>query len=168
MSSIDDTTATSNLSLAVRHGMTVYSTVVCFNRAGLLSSLSTDGVTLLPDPPTSDNAYLSISSPTHTAYSPRQGYLPTAAIILRWDGFEESAGTPLEYQLRVLEGGVNTLANWTSVSFAKMVSVDQLQLLENTTHIIQIRAVNLGGVASAAIQSMFAIVSSAPEDTGES
>ena len=167
MLSIEETTATSNLSLAVEHGVTLYSTVICFNRGGLLSSLSSDGVTVLRDPPTSDSAYVSISSPTYTPYAPRLGYLPTAAVILRWDGFVEPAGTSLEYQLRVLEGGANEWTNWTSVSFAKMVTVHEFQLLENTTHTVQIRAVNLGGVASPAVQSSFAIVSFPPEDTGK-
>ena len=162
----DDTAATSNLSHALQHGMTVYSTVVCSNNGGLVSSRSSDGVTILYDPPTSGNAYLSISSPTLTAYTPRLGYVPTAAMTPRWEGFAESAGTPLEYQLQVLQDGVTGQANWTSVSFAKMVSIEDLQLSENTTHAIQIRAVNLGGVASPAIQHRFAIVSSAPQDTG--
>lgn len=165
--SVEETTAASNVSHAVLHGVTLFSTVICFNRGGRPSSLSSDGVTLLPEAPISSNAFLSISSPAPTPYVPRQGYVPTTAATLRWDGFEEPAETPLQYQLRLLEGGTGNQANWTDISFAKMISLHELQVPENATHVIQIRAVNLGGVVSSAIQSSLAIVSSPPEDTGE-
>ena len=159
-------TATANLSRVLEHGARVYSTVVCFNRGGLASSASSDGVTVLLSPPSSDNAYLSVGSPVYTAYTPQGGYLPSPAVSFGWGGFWEPAGTPLLYQVRVLEGGEAALANWTSVSFARTLYVDDLRLPENVSHTIQIRAVNLGGVASPAVQSTFVIDSSPPEDTG--
>lgn len=163
-----NTTATSDLSASLQHGATVYSTVVCFNRGGLSTSATTDGLTILYQPPTSHNAFISISSPTHTQYRPLRGYLPTPAITIQWDGFVESAGTPLEYEVRVLEEGVIGQANWTSLSSAKVLSLYDLYLPENvTSHMIEIRAVNLGGVVSDSIRTSFAIVSSPPQDTGK-
>lgn len=159
-----NTTATSDLSL--RHGARVYSTVVCSNKGGLVSTATTDGLTILYEPPNSTDAYVSITSPAYTQFSPQQGYVPTLAATIRWDGFAESAGTPLEYEVRVLEGVVGQ-ANWTGVSFAKMVSIFDLDLSQNvTSHMIEIRAVNLGGVVSDPIRTSIAIISSAPEDTG--
>lgn len=144
----------------------MYSTVVCSNWGGLVSTAHTDGVTLLYQPPSEEGAFLSVTSPSLTPYPPRHGYLPTSAITIRWDGFAESASTPLEYEIRVLEAGDATRTNWTGLSSAKMLSLFDLNLSENTSHVIQIRAVNLGGVASDPIGASFFIASSPPLDTG--
>lgn len=163
----DNTTASSDLSPSLQHGVRVYSTVTCSNRGGLTSTAYSDGVTILYEPPSSDNASLSISSPIFTAYAPLQGYMPSPDTTLRWDGFAESAGTALAYEVRVLEEGPVGLGNWTSVSSAKMLTLRDLDLAENaTTHNIEIRAVNLGGVVSDPIRASFAIISTSPEDTG--
>lgn len=160
-----DTTATFNLSL--QHGARVYSTMMCSNKGGLISTATTDGLTVLYEPPSNTYALVSITSPVYTQFRPQQGYIPTSAATIRWDGFAESAGTPLEYEVRILEGGVTGQTNWTSVSAAKMLTLYDLDLTENTTsHIIEIRAVNLGGVVSEPIRTSIAIVSSIPEDTG--
>ena len=160
-----NTTATSDLSL--EHGATVYSTVVCTNEGGLTSVATSDGVTILYQAPTSDAAYVSITSPTYTQYSTRQGYLPSPAAVIRWDGFAESALTPLEYEVRVLEGGVVGQGNWTNVGSAKMLTVQDLDLTENvTSHVVEIRAVNLGGVVSEPVRTRVAVVSVPPQDTG--
>lgn len=123
----------------------------------------TDGVTILPRPPTTDGAYISIASPYPTAYPSRRGYVPTSAVTIRWDGFAELANTPLQYEVRVLEGGAT---NWTTLGFTKMLSLSEIDLRENTSHMIQIRAVNLGGVASNSVGASFFIVSFPPQDTG--
>jgi hypothetical protein len=161
----DNTTMTSDLSGSLNHGATVYSTVVCSNRGGLFSSAYTDGVTILYQPPSADEAYVSITSPSYVQYPSRGGYLPTPALIVQWDGFAESAGTPLLYEVQVQEGDGMPL-NWTGVSTAKALLLSDLELSENTTHMIQIRAVNLGGMASDPVGASFFIASDTPEDTG--
>lgn len=141
--------------------------MVCSNKGGLITSGTSDGLTILYQTPNNDDAYLGVSSPILTQYTPRQGYLPSNALTLRWDGFAESAGTALEYEVRVLEEGVIGQGNWTALSSAKMLTLHDLGLPDNaTSHMIQIRAVNLGGVVSDFIGFSFAIVSSPPYDTG--
>lgn len=161
-----NTTMTSELSNTLLHGLTVYSTVVCSNRGGLASSAHTDGVTILPQPPTAEGAYISIASPSHTAYPSRRGYLSTSEVTIRWDGFAESANTPLQYEVRVLEGGVSNYTDWTALSSAKMLSLSDVDVSENASHMIQIRAINLGGVASDSFRASFFIASFPPQDTG--
>lgn len=94
--------------------------------------------------------------------------MSTDAVIVWWDGFSEWTGTSLLYEVRLLEeGGMGSEVNWTSVSTAKMVSLRGLQVAENTTaHLLQIRALNLGGVASQPISINISIISVAPLDTG--
>lgn len=159
------TTMTSNLSGSVGHGVRVYSTVVCSNQGGLVSSGHSDGVTVLYLHPESEDAYISISSSILLQYSPRDGYLPSSAMTLRWDGFAEPANTALEYEVLVVESGTGE-GNWTALSSIKMLSFSTLHLMENVSHMIQIRAVNLGGVASNPIGRSFFIVSSPPIDSG--
>ena len=157
---------TSDLSDSVLHGTTVYSTVVCSNEGALTTSATTDGLTILTQQPHGEEAVVRVASPTFTQYRPQQGYLPTAAITIYWDGFVEPAKTALEYEVRVLEGGVEQ-TNWTSLSSAKMLTLSELELAENMTHQIQIRASNLADMKSEPINMNFAIVSSPPLDTGQ-
>ena len=158
---------TSDLSSSLSHGTTVYSTVICSNGGELTSSAHTDGVTVVYQAPSSEGAYMSITSPSHIQYPSRHGYLPTAALAVRWDGFAESASTPLEYEVGLLEEGSTSHVNWTNLSTAKMLSLSDLELAENVTHMIRVRAVNLGGVASDPVATNFSISSSPPQDTGK-
>lgn len=162
----DENAMTSDLSDSMQHGTTVYSTVVCSNKGGLTTSATTDGLTILTQPPRGEEAIVSVASPTFTQYRPQQGYLPTTAITIYWDGFVEPANTPLEYEVRVLEGGVVGQTNWTSLSSAKMLTLSELELPENRTHQVQIRASNSAEMKSEPINVNFAIVSSPPLDTG--
>ena len=153
---------TSDLRLA--HGATIYATVVCTNGAGLRTTASSNGVTILTDPPLHANAFGRTSSPVLTEYEPRGGYIPTNDTILMWDGFVEEAGTPLTYEVRVIESGVPQ--QWNSVGFAKMLTLSDLQLPENVPHTIEVRAVNLAGLASQPLTMNVTIGSTPPIDTG--
>ena len=153
---------TSDLQLA--HGTTIYTTVVCTNGAGLHTTAFSNGVTILTEPPLHANAFGRISSPVLTDYEPRGGYVSTNDTILMWDRFVERAGTPLTYEVRVTESGIPQ--QWNSVSFAKMLTLSELQLPENVPHTIEVRAVNLAGLASQPLAMNVTIVSTPPIDTG--
>lgn len=162
MVSSNSTGTTPDLRLA--HGTTVYTTVVCTNGAGLRTTTSSNGVTILTEPPLHANAFGRTSSPVLTDYEPRGGYVPTNDTILMWDRFIERAGTPLTYEVRVIESGVPQ--QWNSVGFAKMLTLSELQLPENVPHTIEVRAVNLAGLASQSLTMNVTIVSTPPIDTG--
>ena len=150
--------------LRLLHGTTVYTTVVCTNGAGLRTTVSSNGVTILTDPPLNTNAFGRTSSLVLTEYEPRDGYVPANDTILTWDRFIERAGTPLTYEVRVTELGVPQ--QWNSVGFAKMLTLSELQLPENIPHTIEVRAVSLAGLASQPLMMSVTIVSTPPIDTG--
>lgn len=150
--------------LRLPHSTTVYTTVVCTNGAGLRTTASSNGVTILTDPPLNTNAFGRTSSPVLTEYEPRDGYVPANNTILTWDRFTERAGTPLTYEVRVTELGVPQ--QWNSVGFAKMLTLSELQLPENIPHTIEVRAVSLAGLASQPLMMSVTIVPTPPMDTG--
>lgn len=163
------TSMTADLSAVLRHGDTAYSTLVCVNKGGLSSSLTSNGVTVLLEAPSSDHAHIFISSPQYSAYAPRQGFVMSPYLTVGWDGFVDPASTPLLYEGRVLENRVSDSSNWTLLSSTKFMIVSDLSLTEYPArHTIQVRAVNMAGDYSAVVQTDFSILSSSPISTGES
>ena len=157
----------SDLSAVIEHGTTVYSTVVCSDEGRLTSSATSNGLTILLEPPSSNSAYIDITSPSYTTYSPQDGYVPSSSVTLRWGGFSDSAGTPLLYEARILEEGEAVASNWTDVSSAELVTVSDLMVPEYpTVHLVQVRAVNLAGGYSDAVSANFSIVPFSPADSG--
>lgn len=142
--------------------------MVCTNRGGLSSSAYSDGLTILSEPPSHRGAYAVITSPMYTQYTPHDGYLPSNALSVSWGGFAESAGTVLKYEVRVHEAESNERnTNWTNIGPSKKLTLQELHISENVTgHMIEIRAVNLGSVASESISVNFSIVTFPPQDTG--
>lgn len=155
---------TSDLSGTLVHGTRVYTTAVCMNKAGLYTTAYSDGVTILTDPPLHSSAYGDISSPDLTVYEPLDGYIQSDDLIFTWDGFIETAGSPLTYEVRVTGSGIPQ--EWNNVGFAKMLILGGLHLPENITHTLEVRAVNLAGVASESRTENFTIVSTSPVDSG--
>lgn len=147
------------------HGTTVYSTLVCINGAGLSTTSYSNGVTVLLEPPSSFGAFVYISSPNYTQYEPQGGYIPTDDLILTWGGFTDTAQAPLTYEVRLNTSGL--AGEWNNLGFAKMLVLRELRLSENSSHSIEVRAVNYAGVSSAPIQRDFVILPSPPQDNGK-
>ena len=156
------TSAAIDLLTPLLHGVTIYSTVICTNNAGLYTVAHSDGVKVLIDPPFSSQAFLRVSSSNLTHYKSLSGFLPTTDLVFYWGGFQEPSGAPLAYEVRfVEEDGV--VSNWTSVGHAHSLTLMDLPLEINVTHTIEVRAVNLAGVASDPLGRNFTIAPSPPE-----
>lgn len=163
----DVTSSHSNdLSPLLRHGTKVYSTVTCTNRAGHHSNAYSDGVTILSNPPNSSLAFATLSSPEMTQYDIILGYLPSNRLTLVWGGFAESADTPLEYELRVTISS-DFVGDWENVGFLRQLTLNDIELLSNNSHVIQVRAVNLGGLRSDPVNVSFTILDTPPIDSGK-
>ena len=155
------TSATIDLLTPLPHGFTVYSTLICVNNAGHFTVACSDGVTVLTNPPLSDGAFLLVSSPNLTQYESRDGFLPSPDISLLWGGFRESSGAPLAYQVRMTtEGGV--VGNWTSVGHVYSLTLSDLPLEMNATHVVEVRAVNLAGLPSNPVAGNVTIIDAPP------
>ncbi len=163
----DVTSSHSNdLSPLLRHGTRVYSTVTCTNNDGRHSNAYSDGVTILTNPPNSSLAFAILSSPEMTQYDIILGYLPSNRLTLVWGGFAESADTPLKYQVRVTNSS-HFIGDWENVDFLRQLTLNDIELLSNDSHVIQVRAVNLGGLWSDPVNLPFTILDTHPFDTGK-
>ena len=76
----------------------------------------------------------------------------------------ETAGSPLTYEVRVTESGIPQ--GWNDVEFAKMLILGGLHLPENVPLTVEVRAVNLAGVASQSLAVNVTMVSTPPVDSG--
>lgn len=163
----DDVTSShsNDLSPLLPHGTKVYSTVTCLNGAGRHSNAYSDGVTILTDPPNSTLAYATLSSPDMTQYDILLCYLPSNRLTLLWGGFAESASTPLQYEVRV-SNSTSDDDVWTNVGFVRELTLNDIVLPSNESHVIEVRAVNLGGVSSQPIRTQFTILTTPPLDNG--
>lgn len=153
-----------DLSPHLSHGTTVYSIVHCLSGAGRYSNAYSDGVTILMNPPNSSSAVVTIDSPEMTQYDIILGYLPSNRLTLYWSGFFDEAGTPLYYQLRVTNSSLT--GSWEDLRALRQISVDQLPS-NQSEGVIQLRAVNLGGVWSEPVNREFIILSTPPLVTGK-
>ena len=157
----DATMATVDLLTPLPHGFTVYSTLICINNAGHYTVAYSDGVTILTEPPLSNGAFLLVSSPNLTQFESRDGFLPSSEVSLRWGGFREPSGAPLAYQVRITpEGGV--VGNWSNVGHVYSLTLADLPLEVNATHLVEVRAVNLAGLPSNSLMENITIVDTLP------
>ena len=77
----------------VLENKTVYSTIRCHNRAGLLALKSSDGVKISVYPPSITNAELSITPLSTTEYQAGNHYQSNINNVrIRWSGFEDFTG----------------------------------------------------------------------------
>ena len=154
---------TSQVTLAhLTHGTRTFTTVACTNAAGLHTTASSDGLTILLTPPTSDSAHLAISSPLLTAYAPSGPYLPSGNVTLRWYGFLEPAGTPLSYEVCV--GG----AGCVEVGEALQLMVGGVGGDYPSGEVsVAVTAVNRAGLRSTAVQGRINLQTNPPLDTGQ-
>ncbi|VDH94728.1 Hypothetical predicted protein [Mytilus galloprovincialis] len=74
-------------------GRTIYTTLTCENRAGLISTLTADGVKISNQPPSIDSAVVETMPLSMTEYTPQinnQGVIDN--IRLKWTGFVDDIG----------------------------------------------------------------------------
>ena len=147
----------------VPHGMTLYSSVVCLNGAGMYSSAYSDGVTILTRPPSHAGAFAYVSSSLLSArYAAAEGYLPTDDLTFTWGGFEDNSSTPLSYEVRITEAASGTPGSWNDVGYAQTLHLNEVNLTEGSNHTIEVRAVNSALQPSQSIAREFTIVTSPP------
>ncbi len=169
VTSNDVTSGHSNdLSPLLAHGTKVYSTVTCLNGAGCHSTAYSDGVTILTKAPNATLAYTTLSSPDMTQYDIILGYIPSNRFTLLWSGFAECADTPLQYEVRVTNstGSVDN-GDWTNVGYIRELTLNDIVLPSNQSHVIEVRAVNMGGISSEPIRTQFTILTTPPLDNGK-
>ncbi|CAH1259452.1 Hypp2286 [Branchiostoma lanceolatum] len=141
--------ATFDLSGHLTHSNTVYSTLRCHNYAGMTSHLTSDGVTIVTQPPNSDHAIVETMSETQSYYPSRAFHQSTDDVIhLSWGGFFDVTGIR-NYQCRVTGPGLNDFP-WIDVGLTGQThaTLSGLQLHSYNRYDVHVRAVNHGGMVS--------------------
>jgi hypothetical protein len=98
---IDDRKAFKDFDASILQGRTIYSTIQCANKAGLLASASSDGVTIYDKPPSMDSAVVRTMPLSVTEY-PALDYYQSVTNNLRivWSGVEDRTGVQ-QYKVRL-------------------------------------------------------------------
>ena len=97
---ISDRRSFKDFDASVLQGRTVYSTIQCQNKAGLISSSSSDGVTIYDKPPSMATAVIRTLPLSVTKYSAMAYYQSvTNNMRLVWSGVEERIGVQ-QYKAR--------------------------------------------------------------------
>nr|XP_034301655.1 uncharacterized protein LOC105322112 [Crassostrea gigas] len=90
---VSDYLAFRDFDYSVLQGKTIYSTLRCENNAGLLSSMSSNGVKISHDAPVVTNAVVESMALSVTEYKARTNYQSvTDRIRLKWTGFSDHIG----------------------------------------------------------------------------
>lgn len=74
----------------------------------------------------------------------------------------EPSGAPLAYEVRLSDSGGIT-GNWTNVGHTYSLTLSALPLETNVSHTVEVRAVNLAGVASDSLAENFTFVTVPPQ-----
>lgn len=144
----------------ITHGTFAVTTVTCRNAAGLQSTFSSDGVTILQTPPTNYSAYLAVSSPFLTVYQSRDNHVASRNVTLHWGGFIEPAGTPLHYQVCI--GGVS--GECVMVGTNKKLTIDGVGSFDEEE--VCVTALNLAGHHSSPLCGRVVFQTTPPIDNG--
>ena len=142
------------------HGTLAITTVTCRNAAGLQSTFSSNGVTILETPPTNYSAYLAVTSPLFTVYQSRDNHVASANVTLTWGGFEDPAGCPLHYEVCVGE------TSCVVVGDDRQLIIDGVGVASEE-EVVSVTAVNLAGLRSVPIQGKVTFQTTPPNDTGK-
>ena len=143
----------------ITHGTLAITTVTCRNAAGLQSTFSSDGVTILQTPPTNDSAYLAVSSPLLMRYQSHDSHVPSPNLTLLWGGFLEPAGHPLNYEVCV--GG-----SCVMVGTDRQLVIDGVGVASEEEE-VSVTAINLAGLRSVPLRGRVTFQTTPPTDNGK-
>ena len=129
---------------------------------------TSDGLTLLTNPPQHQTATVTVRNPSLTQCPSRDEYVSSNAVQVEWVGFTEQANAPFYYQMKIVPSGTQPDSiEWTSVDTLQQVTINDLTLVEDTQHTVMVRAYCVEGLISEAVSESFTIVSGPPAVDGE-
>ncbi|XP_022088109.1 uncharacterized protein LOC110977889 isoform X2 [Acanthaster planci] len=153
---------TANLAEASVEGESLYATVTCYNRAGQQSTKSSNGITVVTEPPSNTAAFVLINSVSETPYQSRERYQSQRdSLKASWDGFTDPYGIQ---HYECLLGGPNAFASWRPCGSTSQTHLDWsgLSLVDDASYTLSVRAVNHAGLTSRAATQTFSVESSWP------
>ncbi|XP_062606252.1 uncharacterized protein LOC134268062, partial [Saccostrea cucullata] len=133
-----DTVVSRDIEYNMLVNRTIYSTIRCHNRAGLLASKSSDGVKISIRPPSISHAKITVLPMSITEYQASSHYQSTKSNVrIQWSGFEDFTGiekykitfsdskTTLEEQMSFPSG--------QDIQIANILNMDMPEGLKNIT-----------------------------------
>ncbi|XP_071784665.1 uncharacterized protein [Asterias amurensis] len=158
---------TANLARVMVEGQKLFATVKCFNNAGRSSWKSSDGVTIVTEPPSSLAAVVKVKAVSDTAYATLDGYQSQNSFLkASWEGFMDPFGIQF-YQCR-LTGPSYSPSPWTRCGSAseEHLNWSDLTLEDDATYSLSVRAVNHADLISQTITQNVTVETSRPTSQG--
>ncbi|XP_078585869.1 uncharacterized protein LOC144867679 [Branchiostoma floridae x Branchiostoma japonicum] len=158
-----------NLTGQIHHGQTIYTTVRCYNHAGLEAQAVTDGVTLVTNPPDSTAARLRVAPVSQTLFPAEEKYQNVdEELRFFWEGFRDEAG--IDHYEFSIDGSDNYTHTWISAGLRGETSatLTGLGLKSRHTYTVYCRAVNKGGLVSDPVWTNVTIETDRPLVNGSS
>ncbi|XP_033637440.1 uncharacterized protein LOC117298344 isoform X1 [Asterias rubens] len=156
-----------DLSGVMVEGQKLFATVKCFNNDGRSSWKSSDGVTIVTEPPLSLAAVVKVKAVSDTAYATLDEYQSqNSSLKASWEGFTDPFGIQF-YQCR-LTGPSYSTSPWTRCGSAseEHLNWSDLTLEDDATYSLSVRAVNHADLISQAITKNFTVETSRPTSQG--
>ena len=163
-----DGTTRSSVNTVLMPVTLVFVTVTCVNHALLYTTVTSDAILVLSEPPGHSNATLTVISSANSSeavYPIMNNFVPTASLTLSWTGFEDVDSTSLEYEYRIIESDGAT-QGWISIGATLQLFLSNLGVPTNQTHRVEVRATNPAGLTSQPVTENFTISMEVPIDTG--
>ncbi|KAI6656584.1 hypothetical protein LOD99_1379 [Oopsacas minuta] len=133
---------------------TLYSTLRCFNGADLEATITTNGFTIVNEPPISDGASVTVIYPQYTPFPKRGNYQATSDHVqFYWEGFQDVTGLE-SYECRIA-GKFTAIIDWVNVGLVHQAYFDDLKLVDRQIYYIYVRAINMVGLKSEPVYASF-------------
>ena len=163
-SRIDVGTATSASSTgyALPSGSFIYVCVECENRAGLTSTVCSDGYLIDTTPPGVGAALFDVHGATVSGY-----VLSADNLTLSWSGFYETETEISSYSFAMVAREDSATAEYIDVSLLTNVTLSGAGLSDGKTYRAKIRAYNLVGLYSEIASADFVVLDGTSPDQGQ-
>ncbi|XP_064631667.1 uncharacterized protein LOC135489960 [Lineus longissimus] len=159
----DNHTATAFLNgSSIPNGATVYGTVRCFNLAGWSSIMSSDGVIIVKEAPSTSGAIVQIRPWGASRYATANLYQSSNDTLhVMWDGFDDASGI-LYYEVALK--GYYYLKSFKTLATnkEKFAILPDLTLRPGETYEVSIRATNVMGLTSGEITTSVTVLTEPP------
>ncbi|XP_038071216.1 uncharacterized protein LOC119740085 [Patiria miniata] len=153
---------TASLPQASLEGQRLYTTITCHNHAGQSSWKSSDGVTIVTEPPSAVAAFVRVKTVSETQYHTRDRHQSQKdSLKASWEGFADPFGIQF-YECHL--NGPDAVTSWKFCGSTSETNLDWsgLSLVDDATYTLSVRAINHAGLTSQAIGQSFSVESSWP------
>ena len=149
------------------NGQTCFVTVRCYNKVGLSTTRTSNGIPYIEQSPDSTSALLALDVDDDSPYKHKELYQPqNDSVSFHWTGFQDETGIS-HYQVK-MENNNASVIDWFSVGHHTRAIISGIALQSGRQYKLAVRAVNYGGLTSHTAALNFTVASDYPTATSES